>query len=242
MHVRVRRLFLEETASTSTDFVDDALITGLSASIPDEIDQGYDQGCHRQQADVTRNAEMSGRLEEHDHPFLAQYLSHSPLTIVSGTRDYAMPGDMYRRLWVTIGGLRGIFVQPGMDRLIQTYPSQYGPAKGEFFWTVLAKGVASPPVAGDATRVLRIYVYGNTTVPMSPTTGEFVYYRAVQPIAYQSPAVTWTDCLDPYNEGPTRWACADLLDKAQEIEKADAMRAKAIHAWNSIIPPPQATA
>jgi hypothetical protein len=232
IHVRIRRLILEEVDDASTtDFV--------ATGNPDEIDQAYDEGCERQHAVVLRNAAVTGRLEEHDNPYLSKYIARRLFDIAVDVQDYPYPPTAFKRLWLSVDDIRAVFVPPNQDRLIRTWPSQYGPAKGETLWTVLASGVSSPPDPLDAQRVLRVYVYGNRTVPMQTARGQFTYYRAIQPIAHQSPAAGGpTDVEDPFNDGPIHWGVALLQEKAGQMERSMQNRTLAEVAFDAIMPAP----
>lgn len=248
LHVEVRRIFLEEVASgTTTDFID-------ISQIPDEVDDNYDKACAEQHQIIVDNAQATGRLEDHDNAYLQRYLSRKDYTLVRGQSEYEpVPGDLFRMVKFTVGGMRGTRITPVADRLVRTWPDEYGPGKGEFMWVLLSAGIQSPPDADDRTRTFRVYVYGDRIqtgdglqrvgVPLVAQDARAVYYRYVRPIAYQCPVVTVTDVEEPFNEGPIHGCVGRLFEKAQNTERATYHRSVALAAANRIMPappPPQA--
>lgn len=237
IHIRIRRLFLEETIDTTTDFVDETLN-------PNEIDQAYDEACVEQHAIVMKNAEETGRLEDFDHPYLANFLMMEQYSLVRGTYEYGpVPSDLLRAVSLYVGGIRGTRRTPADDRLIRVWPDQYGPGQNEVFWIVTGRTIdGSPP--DTVSRMLRVYVYGYTLVDGQPAvpvvsanTADFTYYRLTDPIAANSPPISACDVPDPYNDGPCHGAVARLQEKAQIIPRAQYHRTIAIGLANQIIPP-----
>lgn len=226
--VRIRRLFLEETTPGSQDFVDD------TGDEPYEVDDAYDQGCSWQLEQVIHNADQAGKLRRHDHPYLLRYLVHSSIAISAGTSDYPCPTDMLRRITLYVAGREAVYVEPSQDRLIQLWPSQFGPAKGEALWTFVP--------SADGVRVIRVYVAGVGTTPNEPVAGIFDYYRTVTRLAFQSPPTlpsSLTDCDDPFNFGPIKRAAAQLFRKAGQIRRAEELEQQAMEDVALIVPPPQ---
>ena len=234
MHIRVRRMFLEELGTGQpTDFID-------TTQVPDEIDQDYDEAAQEQHLIVLTNAEQTGRLEDHDSKYLQRWV----FRIDRGTVEYGpVPTNMGRIVKLEVDGLRGIRKAPFEDRLIKTWPSQYGPGQNEVFWILLSQGLQSPPQVYDSARRLRVYVYGDTlqdrtvAAPLVQMTGELAFYRLVDTLAYNSPPLTYCDVEDPWNDGIIHGVVARLQEKAQQSERATYHFAKAKEFANLIMPP-----
>ena len=213
-------MFLEELSSgQATDFID-------STNAPFEIDEDWDEACQEFHLIVLDNAEKTGRLEDHDCKYLQRYLSRKEYAVARGQYLYVpIPEYMARIVKVEIDGLRCIRRAPADDRLIRMYPSQYGPSREEAFFILMSSGIQSPPVSGDVTRKLRLYVYGDSdahvvAIPLNAMTAALTFYRLVDPIAYQSPPVTLTDVEDPWADGPIHGTVARLQEKAGQMDVA----------------------
>ena len=229
IHVRVRRVFLEELPQAPTGFID-------TSEVPDELDQGYDEGCNRQFLVVFQNAERTGRLEEHQNPYLKWYLQQLTLTYDPITNETVLPDNLFRIVRVSIDGRRASYRPETEFRLAETFPSRYAATKLQPYYRVQAHAhpnTLTPPRSYSGLRSIKIEVYGGIW-----SSGSCIYYRTIDPIAFQSPPATYTDCPDPFNDGPVAWAAARLCEKAQQTEAADRLYARATEFFNRIIPPP----
>lgn len=259
---RIRRLFLEANPS---------FIAGQTGSVPWEVDDAYDTGCHRQHAVVLENAVRTGRLRDYSHPYLARYITSRgynsnyggirntpasapivdppPSIPLAAWPDYALPLDMYIPVDVSISetpddaAKYGQRVPPEMDRSIRTFPKQYGPIKGDHLWTIIADPVGSSSPPENSGRVLRLYSYGPNYVRLNQIFPfEVVYYRLIEAVAFESPPATNSDVEDPFNDGPVHFAVGILLEKAQQGPKAASFFTKAETFAAAVIQPPQAAA
>lgn len=239
MHVRVRRMFLEELGTgQDTDFID-------TAQVPDEIDEAYDEAAQEQHLIVLDAAEKTGRLEDHDGKYLRRYLQRWVFRIDRGTVEYGpVPKNMGRIIKLEVDGIRATRFGASFDRKIRLWPSQFGPGRGEVFFVLLAQGLNSPPLTSDSDVRLRVYVYGDTlqdltvAAPLVQMQGELTFYRLLDPISYNSPPLTYCDVEDPYNDGIIHGVVARLQEKAQQTDRATHHYQMARLKASLIMPPP----